>query len=54
VSYLQRRLGIGYNKAATLIETLEKYGVISPPDSQKRRQILYDSVEEAVFAIHNS
>ena len=51
VSYLQRRMGIGYNKAATLIETLEKYGIISPPDSQKRRQVLYTSVEEALSVI---
>lgn len=51
VSYLQRRMGIGYNKAATLIETLEKYGIISPPDSQKRRQVLYSSVEEALSVI---
>ncbi len=51
VSYLQRRLGIGYNKAATLIEKLEKHGIISPPDSRKNRQILYDSVEEAMASI---
>jgi S-DNA-T family DNA segregation ATPase FtsK/SpoIIIE len=31
-SYLQRRLKVGYNKAATLIERLEEEGVISAPN----------------------
>jgi S-DNA-T family DNA segregation ATPase FtsK/SpoIIIE len=39
-SYLQRRLKIGYNRAATLIEQLEEEGVISPPDHAGRRTIL--------------
>jgi len=39
-SYLQRRLKIGYNRAATLIEQLEEEGVISPPDHAGRREIL--------------
>ncbi len=29
-SYIQRRLSIGYNRAATLIERMEQEGVISP------------------------
>ena len=39
-SYIQRRLRIGYNKAASLIEQMEKEGVISPPNSQGKREIL--------------
>ena len=39
-SYLQRRLKIGYNRAATLIEQLEDNGVVSPPDHAGRRTIL--------------
>ncbi len=39
-SYLQRRLSIGYNRAADLIERMEKEGLISPPDSVGRRRIL--------------
>lgn len=39
-SYLQRRLKIGYNRAATLIEQLEEEGIISPPNHAGRREIL--------------
>ncbi|MDR3126041.1 MAG: DNA translocase FtsK [Rickettsiales bacterium] len=36
ISYLQRRLGIGYNKAANIIERMQDEGVLSRPDSQNR------------------
>ena len=39
-SYLQRRLGIGYNKAATLIERMEAEGILSAPDANNKRHIL--------------
>jgi S-DNA-T family DNA segregation ATPase FtsK/SpoIIIE len=39
-SYLQRRLGIGYNRAADLIERMESEGLISPADSVGRRRVL--------------
>jgi S-DNA-T family DNA segregation ATPase FtsK/SpoIIIE len=39
-SYVQRRLGVGYNKAATLIERMEQEGVISSPNGQGKRVIL--------------
>ena len=40
-SYLQRRLKVGYNKAATLIERLEEEGVISGPNHAGKRSILH-------------
>ena len=40
ISYIQRRLGIGYNKAATIIERMENEGVVSAPDSGGKRHIL--------------
>ena len=40
ISYLQRRLGIGYNKSATLIEKMEQNGILSAPDSTGKRTIL--------------
>jgi len=39
-SYLQRRLSIGYNKAATLIEKMEEEGIISPANHAGKREIL--------------
>ena len=40
ISYIQRRLGIGYNKAATIIERMENEGIVSAPDSGGKRHIL--------------
>jgi len=39
-SYLQRRLQIGYNRAANLIEELEAQGVVSEPNSKGQREVL--------------
>jgi S-DNA-T family DNA segregation ATPase FtsK/SpoIIIE len=39
-SYVQRRLQIGYNRAARLIERMEEDGMISKPNHQGRREIL--------------
>jgi S-DNA-T family DNA segregation ATPase FtsK/SpoIIIE len=39
-SYLQRRLQVGYNRAASLIERLEKDGVISGPNHSGKREVL--------------
>ena len=39
-SYVQRRLRIGYNRAATIIDRMEEEGVISAPDHTGRRQVL--------------
>ncbi|WP_245410576.1 FtsK/SpoIIIE family DNA translocase [Notoacmeibacter marinus] len=39
-SYIQRRLGIGYNRAATIIEKMEEEGVIGPADHAGKREIL--------------
>jgi DNA segregation ATPase FtsK/SpoIIIE, S-DNA-T family len=42
-SYLQRRLKIGYNRAAEIIDILEDRGVIGPQIGSARREILVDS-----------
>lgn len=39
-SMLQRHLGIGYNKAANIIETLEAEGIVGPAKGSKPREIL--------------
>ncbi len=40
ISYLQRRLKIGYNRAANIIEQLAQMGVLSEPDAKGQREIL--------------
>ena len=42
-SYLQRRLAIGYNRAADLIERMEADGIIGPANNVGRRDILAGS-----------
>lgn len=39
-SYVQRRLQVGYNKAASLIERMEKEGLISPASATGKREIM--------------
>jgi len=46
-SYLQRRLGIGYNRAASLIERLEDEGIIGPANRAGKREIFVDDRESA-------
>jgi len=40
ISYIQRRLGVGYNKAAGFMERMEQEGVVSAPDANNKRHIL--------------
>ncbi len=39
-SFIQRHLGIGYNKAAKLVEQMEKEGIITPANHVGKREIL--------------
>ncbi len=50
VSLLQRRLGIGYQRAARLIDKLEQAGVVSPFDGSKAREVLVDKSYLDTFA----
>ena len=40
ISYIQRRLSIGYNRAANLIEQMQKEGIVSAPTQNGKRQVL--------------
>ncbi|MBI9076721.1 MAG: DNA translocase FtsK 4TM domain-containing protein [Desulfatibacillum sp.] len=40
ISMIQRRLRIGYNRAARIIEVMEKEGVVGPSDGVKPREVL--------------
>ena len=39
-SYIQRRLQIGYNKAASLMERMENEGIVGPANHAGKREIL--------------
>jgi S-DNA-T family DNA segregation ATPase FtsK/SpoIIIE len=43
-SYIQRKLAIGYNKAARLVEQMETNGVVSPANAVGKREILVPEV----------
>ena len=45
-SLLQRRFGIGYNRAARLIDTLEDRGIIGPANGAKPREVYLKDEEE--------
>jgi DNA segregation ATPase FtsK/SpoIIIE, S-DNA-T family len=49
-SYIQRRLSVGYNKAASLVERMEKEGVVSAPNHSGKREILVgNGVDRGAF-----
>ncbi len=45
-SYVQRRLSIGYNRAASIIERMEKEGVVGPANHAGKREILVPTEED--------
>jgi S-DNA-T family DNA segregation ATPase FtsK/SpoIIIE len=44
-SFLQRKMRIGYNRAARIMDQLEEQGVISGRDGSKPRQVLRSSAD---------
>lgn len=45
-SYLQRRMSVGYARAARLIDQMEAAGIVGPADGSKPREILVDSKDD--------
>ncbi len=45
-SYLQRRLRIGYSRAARIIEEMEEQGIVGPADGSRPREVLIRSLDE--------
>ena len=45
-SYIQRKLGIGYSRAAKLMDMLEEHGVIGPANGSKPREIIGGGVAD--------
>jgi DNA segregation ATPase FtsK/SpoIIIE, S-DNA-T family len=44
-SYIQRRLQIGYNRAASLMERMENEGIVGPANHAGKREILIEGEE---------
>ncbi|MEO6162578.1 MAG: DNA translocase FtsK 4TM domain-containing protein [Candidatus Binatia bacterium] len=46
ISMIQRRLRVGYNRAARMVEVMERDGVIGPADGAKQREVYAQKIEE--------
>ncbi|MER8572430.1 FtsK/SpoIIIE domain-containing protein [Mesorhizobium sp. M1338] len=46
-SYIQRRLGVGYNRAASLVERMEKEGLVGAPNHVGKREIIMGRRQQA-------
>lgn len=49
-SLLQRRLRVGYARAARIIEAMEEQGIVGPADGARPREVLVNSVDEVFGA----
>ena len=45
ISYLQRRLKVGYNRAARMIEQMELDGIVGPQEGTKPREVFISSIQ---------
>ena len=43
-SWIQRKLGIGYNRAAKIVEAMEKHGLVGPANGAKDREVLISPI----------
>jgi DNA segregation ATPase FtsK/SpoIIIE, S-DNA-T family len=43
-SWIQRKLGIGYNRAAKIVEMMEKRGLVGPSNGAKDREVLVEPI----------
>jgi S-DNA-T family DNA segregation ATPase FtsK/SpoIIIE len=46
ISMIQRRLRIGYNRAARMIERMESEGIVGPADGSKPREVLAQNIDK--------
>jgi S-DNA-T family DNA segregation ATPase FtsK/SpoIIIE len=52
-SLMQRRLGVGYGRAAKIIDTMEQMGYVSKPDGNKPRRVLITMDEYMRRVVNN-
>ena len=45
-SALQRRLRVGYGRAASLLDAMERNGIVGPPDGSRPREVLIGRAED--------
>jgi len=43
---IQRRMRIGYNRAARLVERMEAQGIVGPADGSKPREVLIENFKQ--------
>ncbi|RPI66443.1 MAG: DNA translocase FtsK [Ignavibacteriales bacterium] len=53
VSLLQRRLKLGYSRAARIVDQLEEAGIVGPNDGSKARTVIVESEEQLETIIRN-
>ncbi len=53
-SYLQRRLNIGFNRAARLLDELEEAGVVGPANGPKPREVLIDDADSFIMQLRGA
>ena len=46
VSLLQRRLKLGYSRAARIVDQLEQAGIVGPSDGSKARDVIVENEEQ--------
>ncbi|MBO5845490.1 MAG: hypothetical protein J6Q77_02475, partial [Clostridia bacterium] len=51
---MKRRLGVGYGRAAKIIDTMEEMGYVSKPDGNKPRRVLITMEEYMNRVVNNS
>lgn len=53
VSLLQRRLKLGYSRAARIVDQLEQAGIVGPSEGSKAREVIVDSEEQLETILRN-
>ncbi|MFA7289836.1 MAG: DNA translocase FtsK, partial [Melioribacteraceae bacterium] len=46
VSLLQRKLKLGYSRAARIVDQLEQAGIVGPSDGSKAREVIIDNEDQ--------